>query len=111
MSDMVEIPLDRAQAFGALLAAAMEWRDGLIPKTSTGTAPSTVKLLHALTAFDRPPCDHPRSWRVYRSQAQDADEVCARCGTAVVAGLTPRWPDDGSDAPSTTGRESDAPAT
>jgi hypothetical protein len=83
----VEIPLRQAQAFGALLTAVRTWRAGLVPKTSTGVWEPTRNLLAAIATFDHPPCDHPRSWRVYRVVASDADEVCGYCGTTTSAGL------------------------
>jgi hypothetical protein len=49
---VIEMPLDRAQRFGRLLAAARVWRSNLIPNTSTTTAPAMRSLLEALSAFD-----------------------------------------------------------
>lgn len=102
----VEIPLERAQAFGKLVGEARAWRGSLIPSTSTGLWGPTRNLLEAISAFDRAPCDHPRSWRVYRAVSANADEVCGYCGMTVVGGLTPlQQPDEsvpgspGSDPP------------
>ena len=118
---MVEIPLERARQFRDLVGAARAWRGGLIPSTSTSTLLPTRNLLEALAALDRAPCDHPRSWRIYRSQSAGADEVCGFCGTTVVGGLTeipvpldrPLLPvDHGSDDPGTSsppGSSSSAP--
>lgn len=84
----VEIPLERARQFRDLLTAARSWRGALIPATSTATLTPTKGLLEAISVFDQPPCDHPRSWRVFRSQLADADEVCGHCGASIVPGLT-----------------------
>jgi hypothetical protein len=85
---MIEIPLDRARQFRDLVSAVRAWRGGLIPNTSTSTLTPTQNLLEAITVFDQAPCDHPRSWRIYRDASADADEVCGYCGTTVVGGLT-----------------------
>lgn len=85
---MIEIPLDRARQFRDLISAVRAWRGGLIPSTSTSTLTPTKNLLEAIAVFDQAPCDHPRSWRVFRSRSADADEVCGYCGTTVVGGLT-----------------------
>jgi hypothetical protein len=87
---MIEIPLERARQFRDLIAAVRHWRGGLIPSTSTGAWGPTKDLLEAITVFDRAPCDHPRSWRIYRDASASADEVCGFCGTTVVGGLTAR---------------------
>ena len=60
-----------------LLAAARVWRASLIPKTSTGTAAPTNKLIDAIEAFDED-CPHPRAQRVF---FPDGREQCGRCGT------------------------------
>jgi hypothetical protein len=88
----VDIPLEVAQQFRDLLAAARAWRGGLIPNTSTATLTPTRGLLEALSVFDRPACDHPRPWRVYKGTAYDADEYCGYCGTVLVPGITARVP-------------------
>lgn len=118
---MIEIPLDRARQFRDLVSAVRAWRGGLIPNTSTSTLTPTQNLLEAITVFDQAPCDHPRSWRIYRDASADADEVCGYCGTTVVGGLTaipapidrPLLPvDPGSDDPGTSslpGSSSSAP--
>jgi len=107
----IEIPLSRAQMFGELISAARGWRGGLIPSTSTGLWGPTRNLLSAIAAFDRPPCDHPRSWRVYRVLASDADEVCGYCGSSVVTGLTERPEPSDATASAAPGPVSDDPAT
>lgn len=86
---MIEIPLERAQQFRDLLVACRSWRGSLIPRTSTASWGPVQDLLGAMAVFDGPPCDHPRSWRTYRDQHLQADEVCGRCGAVVVPGLTP----------------------
>jgi hypothetical protein len=113
----VEIPLERAQAFGRLISEARGWRGSLIPSTSTGLWGPTRNLLEAITAFDRAPCDHPRSWRVYRVVAADAEEVCGYCGMTVVPGLIERSDPDPissgpvvSDPTSSSPPESSSPA-
>lgn len=107
---MIEIPLERAQQFRDLMVAARAWRGGLIPNTSTSTLTPTRNLLEAISAFDAGPCDHPRSWRVFRSQSADADEVCGFCGTTVVGGLTAK-PIPVNRPLLSVEPESDAPAT
>jgi hypothetical protein len=96
--DFVEIPLGRAQAFGGLISAARSWRGSLVPSTSTALWGPTKNLLEAIAALDPKPCDHPRSWRVFRAKSANADEVCGYCGTIVVGGLT-ESPDPGVVSP------------
>jgi hypothetical protein len=78
MTDMVEIPLERAQQFGVLLTVARTWRESVVPKTSTSTAPSFYDLLQAIAMFDEPDqkCKHPRGWRVFYT----GYEICGYCG-------------------------------
>lgn len=89
MADMIEIPLERAQAFRNLLSAAQRWRSERVGNTANVPWPAAKELLAAVAALDPEPCDHPRSWRIYRVASANADEVCARCATVIVAGLTP----------------------
>lgn len=88
MADMVEMPVERARQFRDLVDAVRRWRGALIPNTSTATLGPTRKLLETIAVFDTQPCEHPRGWRVFSSRSQDADEVCAYCGTTLIAGLT-----------------------
>jgi hypothetical protein len=120
---MVEIPLDRARQFRDLMLAARAWRGGLIPNTSTSTLVPARLLLEAIAALDQEPCEHPRSWRIFRARLADADEVCGYCGTTLVGGLTeipvpidrPLLPvDRGSDDPGTSsppGSSSSSPSS
>jgi hypothetical protein len=83
-----EIPVERARLLRDLLSAAQTWRGSLIPSTSTGVWMPTRNLLAAIAALDPVPCDHPRSWRVFRISSLNADEGCGYCGTTLVAGIT-----------------------
>ena len=107
---MVEIPLDRARQFRDLMLSARAWRGGLVPNTSTSTLVPTRMLLEAIAALDQEPCEHPRSWRIFRASVADADEVCGYCGTTVVGGLT-AMPDPPNRPLLPVVPESDAPAT
>lgn len=75
---------DEELAFSRLLEAARRWRSGLIPRTSSGTWDVTRRLLEAVAEFDRPPCTHPREWRIYRPTASEQlappTEGCGYCG-------------------------------
>jgi hypothetical protein len=76
------------EAYDKLLDAARAWRSARIGNTSTCTWPAAQGLIEAVAAFDRPPCDHPRSWWVFSSRSGDADVLCARCASTVVAGFS-----------------------
>ena len=80
-----------------VLEAARNWRSNLIEKTSTCTYPAALKLLEAISVFDRQPCDHPRSWRVFSSQLADADELCGYCGKSLVPATMIPYPQDPPD--------------
>jgi hypothetical protein len=79
---VIEMPLERAQRLGRLLAAARVWRANLIPNTSTGLAGPTRVLLEAIEALDdREPCEHPREKRVFWP---DGRQECGACGEPLV---------------------------
>ena len=82
---MVEMPLGRSQALGALLTAAKNWREALIPGTSTVTWPEAKALLEAIAKLDPEPCPHDMQWRVYRLTANGPPpiEECAHCATVL----------------------------
>lgn len=76
--------IDEEVALAKLIDAARQWRSMLIPKTSTATWSATRHLLTVIAAFDRQPCTHPRSWRIYRPYRDDVlsppAEGCGYCG-------------------------------
>ena len=94
MTDMIEIPVERAQWFGNLLTAARGWRSALIPGTSTAAWNEVVGLVTAISAFDPEPCDHPRSWRVFYPNSAGGGEVCGYCGTSVKGSTAPSGTSD-----------------
>lgn len=82
---MIEIPLEKAQAFRDLLVAAKNWRSCLIPNTGTAVWSAVAKLQEAIAVFDPPPCGHPRATQVFHT---DQSTACGRCG----APMSSAWP-------------------
>lgn len=84
VGDSANIVLARQyDALLSLLREARVWRGDLVPGTSTGLFTSTSHLLAAIAAFDRQPCQHPRSWRIYRPPIKESPETCGFCGTVL----------------------------
>jgi hypothetical protein len=66
----------RDDRWDELLAAARAWRSTLIPKTSTGLAGPTARLIGAIEKLDAP-CAHPRLGWVFHT---DGRVECSSCG-------------------------------
>lgn len=60
-----------------LLDAARAWRSSLIPKTSTGLAGPTARLIEAIEAFNEP-CAHPRLGWVFHRDGRIECSSCAK---------------------------------
>lgn len=72
MSDDVRQPTEAE--IGAVVDAAIVWRDDLIPGTATATLPAVLQLV---TAVNRLCCEHPRAVRIHWS---DGGRSCGKCG-------------------------------
>ena len=68
-------------AYDPLLKAARDWRESIIPGTSSSSYGPMFTLLAELAKHDPEPCQHPREWRVFRSRKVGTPpfEQCAKC--------------------------------
>lgn len=78
MADHPDRSLDDDNRWLPVVQAVREWRDQLIPNTSTGTTKTVRALVTAIEDFDR--CTHPRQWHVFKPESL----ICGYCGKEFV---------------------------
>ena len=86
---VVTIPETSYAHLLTLLDHARNWRASILPGTSTAGLRQSLDLLSAIAALDKPPCEHPRSWRIFKPESAGGGEICGYCGSSMTPDQDP----------------------